>query len=48
MENRPNNGLIDFELQQKINNKNISRTPLVNEMELDVTGLQLMEYCKNL
>lgn len=41
MKNRPNNGLIDYELQQKLNDKNISRTPLVNEIELDVTGLSI-------
>lgn len=38
MKNRPNNGLIDFELQQKMNEKNMKRKPLVNETEIDVTG----------
>lgn len=41
MKNRPNNGLIDFELQQKLNDKITNRTPLVNEIELDVTGLSI-------
>lgn len=41
MKNRPNNELIDFELQQKLNDKIINRTPLVNEIELDVTGLSI-------
>lgn len=38
MKNRPNNGLVDFELQQKMNEKNVKRKPLVNEIEIDVTG----------
>ena len=38
MKNRPNNGLIDYELQEKMNEKNRKRAPLVNEVELDVTG----------
>lgn len=38
MKDRPNNGLIDYELQQKTNDKNLSRPPLVNEVELDVAG----------
>ena len=38
MRNRPNNGLIDFELQQKMNEKNIRRNPLINEVEIDVAG----------
>lgn len=38
MKNRPNNGLIDYELQEKANAKNRNRAPLVNEVELDVTG----------
>ncbi len=38
MKNRPNNGLVDFELQQKMNEKNVERKPLVNEIEIDVTG----------
>ena len=37
MENRPNNGLIDYELQEKMNTKNLERKPLVNEVEIDVT-----------
>lgn len=39
MTNRPNNGLIDYNLQRKANEKNIKRPPLVNEVEIDVTGL---------
>lgn len=39
MKNRPNNGLIDYELQQKLNEKNLKRPPLINEKEIDVTGL---------
>ena len=38
MKNRPNNGLIDFELQEKMNEKNIRRNPLINEVEIDVAG----------
>lgn len=38
MKNRPNNGLIDYELQQKTNEKNLKRAPLVNEVEIDVAG----------
>lgn len=38
MRNRPNNGLIDYELQAKMNMKNLVRNPLPNEIELDVTG----------
>ena len=38
MKNRPNNGLIDFELQEKMNEKNLKRTALVNEVEIDVAG----------
>ena len=39
MKYRSNNGLVDYELQQKINDKNINRPPLVNEYEIDVAGL---------
>lgn len=38
MKNRPNNGLIDFELQEKMNSRNIQRQPLVNEVEIDIAG----------
>ena len=38
MKNRPNNGLIDFELQEKMNEKNLKRAALVNEVEIDVAG----------
>lgn len=39
MKNRPNNGLIDYELQEKLSEKMLKRPLLVNEKELDVTGL---------
>ncbi len=38
MKNRPQNGLIDYELQHRMNEKNLAREPLVNETELDITG----------
>lgn len=38
MKNRPNNGLIDYELQKNMNIKNLARKPLVNEVEIDITG----------
>lgn len=38
MRDRPDNGLIDFELQRKMNEKNMGRAPLVNEKEIDVAG----------
>jgi broad-specificity NMP kinase len=43
MKNRPNNGLIDFELQEKMNEKNIRRNPLINEVEIDVAGKSIEE-----
>lgn len=43
MKNRPNNGLIDYELQQKMNEKNLQRKPLVNEAEIDVAGKTIEE-----
>ncbi len=46
MRNRPGGGLIDFELQKKLNDKNIRRKPLVNEVELDVTGKSIDEVLK--
>lgn len=39
MQNRPNNGLIDYELQEKCNAKNLLRSALVNEHTIDVAGL---------
>lgn len=39
MKNRPNNGLIDYDLQRNLNEKNLERPPLVNEVEIDVTGV---------
>lgn len=39
MKNRPNNGLIDYELQEKCNTKNLLRPPLVNEHTIDVAGM---------
>lgn len=46
MKNRPNNGLIDYELQRKMNEKNLAREPLVNEIEIDITGKMPEEVCK--
>ena len=43
MRNRPNNGLIDFELQKKMNEKNRNRNPLINEVEIDVAGKSIGE-----
>lgn len=43
MKNRPNNGLIDYELQEKMNDKNIKRSPLINEVEIDVAGKSIEE-----
>ena len=43
MKNRPNNGLIDYELQQKTNDQNLKRDPLVNEVEIDVSGKSIEE-----
>lgn len=48
MRNRPNNGLIDFELQKKMNEKNVQRSPLINEVEIDVAGkttISLQKKC---
>jgi hypothetical protein len=39
MRDRPDNGLIDYELQEKCNAKNLSRPPLINEHTIDVAGL---------
>lgn len=43
MRNRPNNGLVDFELQEKMNVKNRKRHPLINEIEIDVAGKSVGE-----
>jgi len=43
MKNRPNSGLIDYELQKKMNEKNIKRSPLINEVEIDVAGKSIKE-----
>lgn len=43
MKNRPNNALIDLELQKKMNEKNIDRPPLINEVEIDVAGKSIEE-----
>ena len=43
MKNRPNNGLIDYELQRKMNEKNLARKPLINEVELDITRKSVSE-----
>lgn len=39
MEHRPNIGLIDYELQEKINTRNLARPNLINEHTIDVAGL---------
>ena len=39
MRDRPSGGLIDYELQEKCNRKNLLRSPLVNEHTIDVAGL---------
>ena len=39
MKNRPNNGLIDYELQEKCNKKNLLRPCLPNEYLIDVVGM---------
>ena len=46
MKNRPNNGLIDYELQEKMNDKNLKREALVNEYEIDVAGKTIDEVLK--
>mgnify|MGYP002519630578 CR=1 FL=1 len=39
MQNRPNNGLVDYTLQEKCNEKNLRRPPLINEYTIDIAGL---------
>ncbi len=39
MKNRQNGGLIDYNLQRNLNEKNLKRPLLINEIEIDVTGL---------
>lgn len=46
MRNRPNNGLKDFDLQKKMNEKNRARPPLINEVEIDVAGKSIEEVRK--
>ena len=46
MKNRPNNGLNDYELQEKCNAKNLGRQPLVNEHTIDISGLSTEEVLK--
>ncbi len=46
MINRPSGGLIDLELQEKMNEKNLKRAPLVNEYEIDVAGKTAGEVLK--
>ena len=38
MKHRPNNGLIDYELQKKCNAKNLGRACLPNEHVIDIAG----------
>ena len=46
MKNRPNNGLIDYELQEKCNKKNLNRPCLPNEHVIDVAGMTVEEVLK--
>lgn len=46
MKNRPQGGLIDYELQEKCNAKNLSRPPLINEHTIDIAGLSTEEVLK--
>ncbi len=39
MKNRPNGGLIDYDLQRNLNEKNLKRPLLINEIEINITGL---------
>lgn len=39
MKNRTNGGLIDYDLQRNLNKKLLERPLLINEIEIDVTGL---------
>ena len=41
MRDRPEGGLIDYELQKKSNEKISTRDPLINEYVIDVTGLDI-------
>ena len=43
MRNRPNDGLIDFELQEKLNAKMMARLNLPNEHTIDIAGLTAAE-----
>lgn len=43
MKSRPNNGLVDYELQEKCNFKNLNRPPLINECVIDIAGLSPQE-----
>lgn len=43
MQNRPAGGLLDFVLQQKMNEKNCGRPPLVNEVTIDIAGKSIQE-----
>ena len=38
MENRPSDGLVDFDLQERLGAKMLNRAPLPNEHTLDVAG----------
>lgn len=57
MKYREEGGLIDYELQQKMNQKNLNRSPLINEFTIDVSGkdaeqvfqeaIEIVENAKN-
>jgi len=43
MKNRPNDGLVDYELQEKLNTKMMARPDLPNEHVIDIAGLSAAE-----
>lgn len=47
MKNRPNSGLVDYELQDKCNQKNMNRSCLPNEYVIDVTVMTTETVLQN-
>ena len=47
MKNRPEGGLIDYELQEKLSQKMLNRPELVNERTLNVAGLSADEVLRH-
>lgn len=43
MQNRPDNGLIDYELQENCNAKNLNRACLPNEHQIDIAGMTKLQ-----